>query len=141
MVGKSEMNPTVSDKNDPAAARQLHFAHRRIEGREHLIHGQHAGPGDAIEERGFSSVGVADDGDDRVRHLAPAGPVQLARAHDVRQILLQSEDALLDHAPVEFELGFAGAAEEAAAAALALQVRPRTNEASLLIRQMRQFDL
>src|SRR6185312_3920257 len=85
--------------------------------------------------------GVADDGDDRVRHAAAPLAVQLAPAHDDFEILADGDDALVDHAPVELDLCFARAAEEAVAAALALKVGPRPHEPALLIRQMRQLDL
>ena len=73
--------------------------------------------------------------------LAPALAVQFARAHDDFEVLADGDDALVDHAPVEFDLRLAGAAEEAVAAALALQVGPGPHEAALLVRQMRQLDL
>ena len=69
-------------QDDAPAARQAHLAHGRIERGEHLILGEHVGAGDAVEQRRLAGVGVADDGDDRIRHRAAALAVQLARAHD-----------------------------------------------------------
>ena len=128
-------------EDDAPAALQAHLAHGRIERREQLMLGEDFGAGDAVEQRRFAGVGVADDGDDRIRHAAAPLAVQFARAHHDLQILADGDDALVDHAPVELDLRFAGAAEEAVAAALALQVRPGAHEAALLIRKMRQLDL
>ena len=55
--------------------------------------------------------------------------------------LLDLDDALADQAAVGFDLGFAGAAQKAEAAALALQMGPAAHQARALIGQMRQLHL
>ncbi len=67
--------------------------------------------------------------------------MQLARSHHAFELDLDGVDALLDHAPVELDLRLAGTAEEAASAALALEMGPGADEASLLIAEMRKLDL
>ena len=67
--------------------------------------------------------------------------MQAAGAPHLLQFLLQPDDALADQAPVGLDLRFAGAAEEAEAAALPLQVGPGPHQAGALVFQMRQLDL
>ena len=54
---------------------------------------------------------------------------------------LDLDDALADQAAVGLDLGFAGAAQKAEAAALALQMGPAPHQPRALIGQMRQLDL
>ena len=59
--------------------------------------------------------------------------MQAAGALHVLQLLLQLGDALPDQAPVDFELAFAGTAQEAEAAALALEMGPGAHQPASLI--------
>lgn len=68
-------------------------------------------------------------------------PVQPARATDLFELAPQLRHAVADHPPVGFDLGFAGTAEEAEAAALPFEVGPAAHEASSLIIEMGEFDL
>ena len=59
----------------------------------------------------------------------------------VVELALQLADALADQPAVDFELALAGPAEEAEAAALALQMGPRPHQPRALIGERRQLDL
>jgi hypothetical protein len=95
----------------------------------------------AIEQRRLAGIGVADQCDDRIRRALAAVAVQLTGALDLVEIDFDAGNALFQHAAVGFDLGFAGTAEKAEAAALALEMRPRAHQPALLIGQMRVLDL
>ena len=135
------MKPTVSDRMTRRPGRQPQPAHGRVERGEQLVARRHLGAGQRVEQGRFAGVGVADQRDHRERHPPPRGAVQAAGAPHLLQLLLQPHDAVADQPAVGLDLRLAGAAEEAEAAALPLQVGPGPHQAGALVVQMRQFDL
>src|SRR6185437_8647738 len=67
--------------------------------------------------------------------------MERAGALHVRQLALQLGDALADQAPVDLELALAGAAEEAEAAALTLEMRPGAHQPRALIAECGKLHL
>ena len=67
--------------------------------------------------------------------------MQPPRRLDLFQFVFEAGDAIADQAAIRLDLGFAGAADEAEAAALALQMGPGPHQARALIVEMREFDL
>src|SRR5690606_11980007 len=108
---------------------------------EQKVFRQHLGSGEAVEQRGLARVGVADQRHDRMRHALARFALEIAPAHDGFELDLDLGDAVVDEAAVDFDLRFAGAADEAEAAALALEMGPAPHQAAALIREMRELDL
>src|SRR5206468_4042881 len=67
--------------------------------------------------------------------------MQRAGALDLVELALDFGHAVADQAPIGLDLGFAGTAKEAEAAALALEVGPAPDQPPRLIIEMRELDL
>src|SRR4029450_4740975 len=67
--------------------------------------------------------------------------MQLACALDLVELDLDARDALFDDAAIRFDLGLAGAAQEAEPAPLTLEMGPEAHQSALLTREMRKLDL
>jgi len=107
-----------------AAMRQAQRAQGRIKRGEQHVGGLDVGAGQAVEQRRFSGIGVADQRHDTIRHPLPAGAMQSTRRLNLPDFVLEPRDAFADQPAIRFNLGFAGAAHEPEAAALALQMGP-----------------
>ena len=123
---RHQLRRQVGDESDGvrqhrlAAMRQAERAQGRVQRRKQHVGGLHVGAGQAIEQRRFSGVGVADQRHNPIRHPLPAGTMQLLRRLDFRQFVLEAGDAIANQAAIRLDLGLAGAAHEAEAAMLAL---------------------
>src|SRR5687768_12180117 len=91
------------------------MAHRRVERREHTRIGEHASAGQPVEERRFSSVGIADHCDRGERHGLPLAPLYRTMRANRRQILLDFLDAPGNATAIGLELRFTGSARSDAA--------------------------
>ena len=140
-VGRSEIKPTVSERIACAARGQIEAPHRRVEGREQHVFGGDRRAGQAVEQRRFPGIGVADQRHHRIGHAAARLAMQRPRPLDVVELALQPGDALADQPAVDFELALAGSAEKAETAALAFEMGPRPDQPRALVRQRRQLDL
>ena len=141
VVGRSEMKPTVSESTRLRAAGKRQRADGRIERGEQRVLGEHRGAGQRIEQRRLAGIGVADQRHGRIRHALARLPMQRAGAPHLLELLADDVDALADDAAVGLDLGLAGAAEKAEAAALPLKMRPGPDQPALLIDEMGELDL
>ena len=107
-----------------AAAGQADGAHGRVQRGEELVLRIDAGAGQRVEQRGLAGVGVADQGDDRIRHLLAGFAMKAAGAFDGFEVAFDARHALLNKAPVRFDLRFARSTQKAEAPALTFKMGP-----------------
>jgi hypothetical protein len=125
----------------PSRLRHPELARGGVQGGEQLVGGIGAGHGEGVEQGGLAGVGVAHQGHREHAAALPAAPLQGAGAGQLVQPGLDGLDALGNDAPVQFQLGFAGAAAHADAALLPLQVGPAAHQAGGVMAQLGQFHL
>ena len=120
---------------------QVNVAHRRVESCEHKVLREHSFTGQPIEKGRLSGVGVADKSNYRPRRALPPVAVQRARPLDLLELPPNPRHAIADHPAIGLDLGFARAAKEAEAAALAFEVGPAAHQPAGLIVEMGKLDL
>ncbi len=145
--GGDELGREIRDEADRVGqdrlveAGQGDFPHRRVEGGEEQILRHHVGLGKTIEQGGLARIGIADQCDDRPWRALASGAVEGPGAGDLLELLLELRHAVADQPPVGLDLGLAGAAEEAEAAALPFEVGPAPDQPARLIVEMSELDL
>ena len=124
-----------------APVRQHQSAHGGIERREQQVLGEHVRFRQRVEQRRLAGIGVAHQRHDRIRHALARFAMQPARALHLFQFLADFREPFADQPAVGFDLRFAGAAQEAEAAALTFEMGPAAHQPAALIGQMGEFDL
>ena len=120
-------------------------AGRGVERVEQAVVGRDVRPRQAVEQRGFAGVRVADEGHDRQGVFLAAAALRAADLAHVLEFLLQLLDLAADVAAVGLELRFAGAARadrrRAARGCLPHKVRPHARQARQQVLVLRQLHL
>ena len=123
------------------AGRQRHLPHDRVKRGKEPVLRQHVAAGEAVEQGRFASVGVPDQRDERDGPLhAPLAP-EAALLFDLRERLLQLEDAAADAAAVDLQLLLARAAHPDAGRALAREHAPHAEQPRQAVLELRKLHL
>jgi len=100
----------------------------RVEGGEEFVGSEDVRAGEGVEQRGFTGVGVADDGAGWDGYALAFGALHTALQHDAPQLGLEVRDAITHCAAIVLELRFTFAAQ-AALATLPRKMGPRARQA------------
>ena len=140
LVGQSANEPNGIGQQQRLFVRQRHLASGCVQGGKELVLDEHISPGEPPQQRGFASVGVADDS--RVGHRGAFAVFALGGtclAH-LLQVAFEPVDLGTDFAFILFELAFA-LAFGADAAPLLAEVAPCTGEPWHRVFHSGQIDL
>ena len=121
--------------------RQKQLSGGGVQGRKELIGRVRLGLDQGVEERGFTRIGVAHQGDTEVVRAQPSFSLGQALFFNAFEFFFGAFDRLRDHAPIEFDLCLPWATTVANATALALQVRPSPHEPGAQVLQPCELDL
>lgn len=97
--------------------------------------------GERVEQGGLAGVGVAHQGNREDAATLPTAALHGATLRQFLQPPLDAFDLDQNHAAIQFQLGFTGAAAHADAALLPFQVGPAAHQASRVMAQLRQLHL
>jgi len=141
LVRKVSYEPDGVGYDYDSPLRELEPARGGVERAEELVLDQDARPGQPIEERGLSAVGVADEA-----HLTDAGPhpaLSLGQPDSLhlREVPLELVDALSDPAPVHLELRLSGPSPRADATGHPRHLEAEASYPREQVRVLRQLDL
>ena len=147
MKGRHQIMGQIGDEphrvrqDGRAPTRQGDRPHGWVKRRKKLVTGAHRSTCQAIEERRFAGIGIADERNEGVGNTASSSAMKRAGALDALKLAPHAGDTLGDHTPVGLDLGLARPTEETKAAALALEVGPGAHKAALLMHEMGELDL
>ena len=131
----------VGQRNAAADLRQVKLACGGVECGEQLVGRVGTRLDQGIEQCGLAGVGIAHQRNSKGVGTLALAALRGALALDLFEPLLDALDRLVDHAAVQLDLGFAGAATGAGSALLALQVAPAAHQTRTQVLQTREFDL
>ena len=140
MMGQAADKSHRVHQHDVSAGGQGERPRCRVECGEQHIFRQHARVGQRIEQRGFSRVGIAHNGDRHNAVPSAAFPITAALSGDFGKFFFQIVDFSADMTAIGFEFGFTRTARADTAAQTA-HGNALAGQTGQHIAKLRQFDL